>query len=78
MRDRPVGGALRTLGAGTLPDMSDPVLVTIELRFRTDEDAQLLGDRVRESVALIVGRDNLEDYRLRVLPLTPPKKPRAL
>lgn len=58
--------------------MTEPVLVTIELRFRTEEDPEQLGDRVRESVATIVGRANLEDYRLRVLPLTPPKGPRAL
>lgn len=58
--------------------MSDPVLVTIELRFRTEDDPAQLGDRVRESVAMIVGRENLEDYRLRVLPLSPPKKPRAV
>jgi len=57
---------------------TDPVLVTIEVRFRTQEDAEQLGDRVRESIALIVGRDNLEDFRIRVLPLTPPKKPRAV
>lgn len=54
-----------------------PVLVTIEVRFRTDEDTDQLGERVRESIALIVGRDNLEDYRVRVLPLSPPT-PRAL
>jgi len=54
--------------------MSEPVLVTIELRFRTEEDPQQLGDRVRESVAMIVGRDHLEDFRLRILPLAPPKK----
>lgn len=58
--------------------MAEPVLVTIELRFRTEDDPQQLGDRVRESVAMIVGRQALEDYRLRVLPLTPPKKPRAV
>jgi hypothetical protein len=58
--------------------MSEPVLVTIELRFRTDEDAEQLGDRVRESVAMIVGRDRLEDFRLRVLPLTPPKRPHGV
>lgn len=58
--------------------MTEPVLVTIELRFRTEEDPQQLGDRVRESVAMIVGRGNLEDFRLRVLPLTPPKGPRAV
>ena len=58
--------------------MADPVLVTIELRFRTEDDPQQLGERVRESVAMIVGRDRLEDYRLRVLPLSPPKGPRAV
>ena len=56
----------------------EPVLVTIEIRFRTDEDTQQLADRVRESVAMVVGRDNLEDFRVRELPLTPPKKPRAV
>jgi len=58
--------------------MADPVLVTIELRFRTDDDPHQLGDRVREAVAMIVGRDRLEDYRLRVLPLSPPKEPRVV
>jgi hypothetical protein len=58
--------------------MAEPVLVTIELRFRTEDDPQQLGDRVRESVAMIVGRDRLEDYRLRVLPLSPPKGSRAV
>jgi hypothetical protein len=58
--------------------MADPVLVTIELRFRTEEDPQQLGDRVRESVAMIVGRQSLEEFRVRVLPLTRPKKPRAV
>ena len=57
--------------------MTEPVLVTIELRFRAEEDPQALGDRVRESVAMIVGREHLEDFRLRVLPLAPPKKPHS-
>jgi hypothetical protein len=57
---------------------NEPVLVTIEVRFRTREDADQLGDRVRESIALIVGRDNLEDFRLRILPLSPPRKPRSV
>jgi hypothetical protein len=57
----------------------EPVLVTIELRFRTaEDDTEQLGERVRESIAMIVGRENLEDYRLRVLPLTPPQRPRAV
>lgn len=57
---------------------TEPVLVTVELRFTTDEDPQQLAERVRESVGLIVGRDRLEDFRVGVLPLTPPKKPRAV
>ena len=57
---------------------SEPVLVTIELRFKTEEEPDQLADRVRESVAMIVGRDNLEDYRMRVLPLSPPKRPRRV
>lgn len=56
----------------------EPVLVTIEIRFTAEDDPQQLADRVRESVAMIVGRDRLEDYRVRVLPLSPPKKPRAV
>ncbi len=57
--------------------MGEPVLVTIELRFRTSEEAKQLGERIRESVRMIVGRDALEDFRVRVLPLAP-KKPRGV
>jgi hypothetical protein len=56
----------------------EPVLVDVELRFTTQDDPQQLADRIRESVSMIVGRDRLEDYRVRVLPLSPPKKPRAV
>jgi hypothetical protein len=55
-----------------------PVLVTIEIRFRTEEETQQLADRISEAVSMIVGRDNLEDYRVRELPLSPPKKPRSV
>jgi hypothetical protein len=55
----------------------EPVLVTIELRFRTSEDPNQLGERIRESVSMIVGREALEDYRLRVMPLVPRKGPRT-
>jgi hypothetical protein len=48
----------------------DPVLARVELTFRTDEDPQALADRVQEAVALIVGREALEEFRLRVLPLS--------
>lgn len=49
--------------------MSDPVLVTTEIRFRTTDDPDQLGERIRESVAMIVGREALEEFRVRVLPL---------
>lgn len=52
----------------------EPVLVTIELRFRGDGDPSPLADRIREAVALIVGRRELEEFRTRVMPLTPPKR----
>jgi hypothetical protein len=57
---------------------TEPVLVTLELRFTTEEDPQQLAERIRESVGLIVGRERLEDFRVRVLPLTPPKRPRPV
>ena len=58
--------------------MGERVLVTVELRFTTEEDPGQLGERVRESVSTIVGRDRLEEFRVRVLPLTPPKEPRQV
>ncbi len=58
--------------------MGEKVLVTVEIRFTTEDDTQQLGDRVREAVSMVVGREALEDFRLRVLPLTPPKKPREV
>jgi hypothetical protein len=48
---------------------AEPVLVTVELRFKTSEDPEQLGDRIRESVAMIVGQAALEEFRVRVLPL---------
>lgn len=44
-------------------------LVTVELRIRTTEDAEQLGDRIREAAALIAGRDALEEFRVRSMPL---------
>jgi hypothetical protein len=61
---------------GTDPD--DRKLVTIELRFVTGESPEQLADRIKESIALIVGREHLEDYRVRIMPLAPPKKPHAV
>lgn len=57
--------------------MGEKVLVTIELRFTTDDDPEALGERIREATSMIVGRQELEDFRVRALPLTPPKRPRS-
>jgi hypothetical protein len=58
--------------------VADKKLVTIEVRFVTEDDPDQLGDRVRESVAMIVGGDAVEEYRVRAMPLAPPKRPRAV
>jgi hypothetical protein len=58
--------------------MGEKVLVTVELRFTTEDDPKQLGERVRESVAMVVGRDRLEEFRVRVMPLSPPRKPRSV
>lgn len=49
-------------------------LVRVELAFVTEEDAAGLGDRIRESVGMIVGRETLEEFRVRTMPLDPKKK----
>jgi hypothetical protein len=49
-------------------------LIRVELAFVSDEDPEQTGERIRESVALIVGRDQLEEFRVRALPLDPKKK----
>jgi hypothetical protein len=56
---------------------SEQVLARIELSFRTDDDPHALADRVREATASIVGREALEEFRVRVVPLTrtPPSSP---
>jgi hypothetical protein len=54
--------------------MPDQVLVTIEMRIRTTEDPKQLGERIRESAALIAGRDALEEFRVRELPLVEKKR----
>jgi hypothetical protein len=44
-------------------------LVRIELAFVSEDEPEAVGDRVRESVAMIVGRERLEEFRVRTLPL---------
>ena len=58
--------------------MADRVLVHVELRFTTNEDPQQLADRIRESVRMIVGRDALEEFRVRTLPLVEKKRPHVV
>ena len=51
--------------------MSYPVLVTMQLAFKTTEDPDQLAERIREAVHMIVGRQALEDLRWRSMPLEP-------
>ena len=53
--------------------MAGRTLVTVEIRFVTDEDPGQLADRIRESVAIIVGKNALEEFRVRSMPLGGPK-----
>ena len=53
--------------------MMAETLVTVEIRFVTDEDPGPLADRVRESVAIIVGKDALEEFRVKSVPLGGPE-----
>ena len=56
----------------------EPVLVRIELTFKTESDPQALGERIEESVRLIVGREALDEFRVRTLPLSQRKGPRPV
>jgi hypothetical protein len=57
-----------------------PVLVRVELTFRStdDQSEEAIGDRIHEAVAMIVGRAELEEFRVRTLPLNEKKGPRAV
>ena len=52
--------------------MAEPVLLTIDIRFTTSEDAEQTAERVREAVRLVAGRD-LDHFRWRTELLEPPK-----
>jgi hypothetical protein len=52
------------------------VLVQIEVRFTTTDDPNQLGERIRESVKLIVGGDGPEEFRVRTVPLV--ERPRVV
>ena len=50
--------------------MAELQLITVELRFKTrDADPGQLADRIQESAAMIVGREALEEFRWRSMPL---------
>jgi hypothetical protein len=54
--------------------MAELQLISIELRFKTTDEPGPLADRIRESVALIVGREALEEFRWRGMPLESPER----
>lgn len=50
--------------------MAELQLITVELKFKTrDPDPGGIADRIQESAALIVGREALEEFRWRGMPL---------
>ena len=49
-------------------------LVRVELSFVTEDDPEQLGDRIREATASIVGRDKLDEFRVRTMSLDATKK----
>jgi hypothetical protein len=55
--------------------MPEPQLVSIEFRFVSSEDAEALAERVRESARMIVAPSAVEDFKVRTMPINPPKKP---
>ena len=82
LRDTPVRGDPRGAGGADVP-VRDGVgghgqrmtarrsaaLVTVELRFVTEDDPEQLADRMREAVATIVGQRRLEEFRVKPMPL---------
>ena len=56
--------------------MGELQLITVELRFKTRDDPGQLADRIHEATAMIVGREELEEFRWRSLPLESKKEDR--
>jgi hypothetical protein len=56
--------------------MAELQLITVELRFKTRDDPGQLADRIQEATAMIVGREELEEFRWRSLPLESTKERR--
>lgn len=49
-------------------------LITVEARFVSTDDPEQIGDRIHEAMASIVGRQALEEFRVRAMPLDPKRK----
>ena len=54
--------------------MAGRTLIRVELAFVSEDDPESLGDRIKESVGMIVGRQAIEEFRVRSMPLDPKKK----
>jgi hypothetical protein len=54
--------------------MSRETLVTVEFRFVTSDEPEQVADRLRESTAVIVGRDALEEFRVKTIPVEGPEE----
>jgi hypothetical protein len=54
--------------------MAELQLISIELRFKTTDEPGPLADRIHEAIALIVGREALEEFRWRGMPLESPER----
>ena len=57
--------------------MGELQLITVELRFKTRDDPGQLADRIQEAAAMIVGRQELEEFRWRSMPLESKKDRRG-
>jgi hypothetical protein len=49
-------------------------LISVDLKFVTEDAAEPLAERIREAVANIVGRQALEEFRWRDMPLDADRK----
>ena len=49
-------------------------LVTVEFRFVTSDEPEQVADRLRESAAVIVGREALEEFRVKTIPVDGPEE----
>ena len=54
--------------------MAGETLVTVEFRFVTSDEPEQVADRLRESAAVIVGRDALEEFRVKTIPVEGPQE----